>query len=56
MFMKLKNIILIVPIFVLGLNVYAQEEVRGITIEEFIKLACQKDTHFERILIESHLM
>ena len=50
--MKLKNIILIVPIFVLGLNVYAQEEVRGITIEEFIKLACQKDTHFERILID----
>ena len=52
MLMKLNKIILIVAILFLGLNANAQEKTRTITIEEFIKLACQKDTAFQKILID----
>lgn len=50
--MKIKSIILAIAIFTLSLNAYAQEEVRKISLEEFVETACQKDTAFQQILID----
>jgi len=50
--MKLKSVILTVVFFALSLNAYAKEEIKKITLEEFIKRVCRKDTAFQQILID----
>ncbi|MFH1782579.1 MAG: TolC family protein [Candidatus Omnitrophota bacterium] len=50
--MRLKIMILSSIIFALSLNVRAEEKVNKITLEEFIKISCQKDTAFQEVLID----